>query len=157
MLMLDALTSVSADSQPTFIEEKIKVDSGFAAKRYVKGKFLGKGGFAKCYELADSDPNKMDAVKIIPKAMLKNDRAKQKLQSEIKIHKSCHHRHIVEFKHVFEDEENVYILMELCTNQTLNELLKRRLNLTEIEVRYYLAQIVSAFLYLQENRIIHRE
>jgi len=34
--------------------------------------------------------------------------------SEIKIHRSLVHRHIVGFEHFFEDCENVYILLELC-------------------------------------------
>ena len=45
----------------------------------------------------------------------------QKLQSEIRIHRSMHHPNIVQFENFFEDEENVYIIMEICTNSTLNE------------------------------------
>ena len=53
------------------------------------------------------------------------------LLSEIKIHRGLSHPHIVKFEHVFEDNENVYILLEMCTNQTLNDLCKRRKRLTE--------------------------
>jgi serine/threonine protein kinase len=41
----------------------------------------------------------------------------EQLQTEIKIHKSLYHRHVVRFEDVFEDKENVYIIMELCSNQ----------------------------------------
>lgn len=58
--------------------------------------------------------------------------------SEIKIHKGLMHKHVVQFHHFFEDAENVYILLELCTNQTMNELLRRRKRLTELEVQCYL-------------------
>ncbi len=51
----------------------------------------------------------------------------------------------------------MYILLEICTNQTLNELIKRRKRLTEMEVQYYLAQIVSSLIYLHQNKVIHRE
>ena len=54
--------------------------------------------------------------------------------SEIKIHRSLHDTNIVQFEHVFEDHENVYILLEMCTNQTMNELIRRRKRLTELEV-----------------------
>ena len=54
------------------------------------------------------------------------------LISEIKIHKSLNNNHVVKFEHVFEDHENVYILLEICTNHTLNELIKRRKRLTEM-------------------------
>ena len=40
--------------------------------------------------------------------------------SEIKIHRSLHQTNIVDFEHFFEDSENVYILLEMCTNQVNN-------------------------------------
>ena len=40
--------------------------------------------------------------------------------------------YVVGFHHYFEDEDNVYILLEICENQTLNELIKRRKRITEI-------------------------
>jgi polo-like kinase 1 len=48
-------------------------------------------------------------------------------------------------------------LLEICTNQTLNELLKRRKRLTELEVQCYTVQIVEALKYLHSNRVIHRD
>ena len=39
----------------------------------------------------------------------------------------------------------------------MNELLKRRKRLHELEVRYYIHQIISALEYLHKNRIIHRD
>lgn len=152
--------NVTADNpdQPIIIEEKItKVNGDSAVKRYLRGKLLGKGGFAKCFEVTNQETKRVQAAKIIVKSSLTKSRARQKLISEIKIHKSLHHLHIVNFEHVFEDSENVYILLELCTNQTLNELLKRRKRLTEFEVQVYVVQIVSALKYLHSNRVIHRD
>lgn len=57
--------------------------------------------------------------------------------SEIKIHKSLKDSGTVNFESVFEDSEHVYIILELCKNNTLNELLKRRKRLTDPEVQYY--------------------
>lgn len=57
--------------------------------------------------------------------------------SEIKIHRSLNNKNIVKFEHYFENSENVYILLELCQNQSLNELLRRRKKLVEPEVKYY--------------------
>lgn len=140
------------------VEEKIANIMGDPLiKRYAKGKFLGKGGFAKCYEFTNLETERVLAAKIIPKAGLKKSRHRQKLLSEIKIHRSLNHPHIVKFEHVFEDNENVYILLEICTNQTLNDLCKRRKRLTEFEAQYYIYQMVSALKYLHKNRVIHRD
>jgi len=140
------------------IIEKIQKNTNeFQIKKYRKGRLLGKGGFARCYEVLDEETNHYSAVKVIPKKNLIKSRAKQKLISEIKIHKSVHHENIVNFEHYFEDAENVYILIELCPNQTLNDLLKRRKRLTELEVQYYVLQIVKALKYLHKLKIIHRD
>lgn len=37
--------------------------------------------------------------------------------SEIKIHEDLDHHNIVKFKHHFEDNLNVYIVLELCPNK----------------------------------------
>ncbi|CAI2362772.1 unnamed protein product [Moneuplotes crassus] len=146
------------DSRSNYIQEKIKSSSGEAyIRKWVKGNFLGKGGFAKVYEFMNTETRETFAAKVIPKESLLKKRAKQKLISEIKIHKSVKHKHVVGFEHYFEDSSCVYILLNLCPNQSLNELLKRRKRLHEIEVRYYTLQIVSALEYLHKNRVIHRD
>lgn len=77
--------------------------------------------------------------------------------SEIRIHRSMHHQNIVGFEHFFEDAENVYILLEICQNQTLNDMVKRRKRLTELEAQCYAVQIISALKYLHSHRVIHRD
>ena len=142
----------------TEIEEKINdPHSQQKTRKYTRGKLLGRGGFARCYEFICQDNNKVFAAKVINKENLSTERQKQKLRTEIKIHKSLHHNQVVAFEHNFEDEENVYILLELCKNQTLNELLKRRKALTEIEVQYYIIQLIKGLIYLHSHKIIHRD
>ena len=146
------------DPNTVIVEEKImKVTGDFQIRKYYKGRLLGKGGFAKCYEFVCAENKKVFAAKVIAKSSLVKSRAKQKLISEIKIHKSLHHPQIDAFEHYFEDTENVYILLEMCQNQTLNELLKRRKRLTEIEVQCYMVQLIKALKYLHSHRVIHRD
>ena len=48
------------------VEEKFKKSNGETGiRRYLKGKFLGKGGFAKCYEFINADTKYVHAAKII--------------------------------------------------------------------------------------------
>lgn len=39
----------------------------------------------------------------------------------------------------------------------MNELLKRRKRLTELEVKSFLLQIINGLKYLHQNKVIHRE
>ena len=140
------------------IEERIiKNDGEVQIRKYSKRKFLGKGGFARVYEFFCLDTRKTQAAKIICKDQLTKQRRRQKLMSEIKIHKSLSHQNVVDFEHFFEDSENVYILLELCPNQSLSELLRRRKRLTELETQSYMLQIISALVYIHSRNVIHRD
>ena len=140
------------------IEEKIaKSSSDTLFRRYSKGRMLGKGGFASVYEIIPMDTKQLSAVKIMDKNSLTKGRARQKLMNDVKIHKSLQHTNIVKFEHFFEDNDYVYIILEICTNQTLSDLLRRRKRLTEIEIQCYLLQVISALKYLHSHRVIHRD
>lgn len=143
---------------PTIIEETRKAPDGrVTAHRYLRGKLLGKGGFAKVYLCTALDTNKNYAIKIVPKANLIKARARQKLQAEIKIHRTLKHPYICEYKHFFEDRHNCYILLELCELQSMNELIRRRKRLTEPEVQYFMLQLIDGTTYMHSNNVIHRD
>ena len=126
-------------------------------RRYLRGKILGKGGFAKCYEATDLDTRELWAVKIVAKASLVKQRAKVKLLSEIAIHKTLMHDKIVRYINHFDDPEFVYIILELCPNQTLNDLLKKKRRFSEPEAQFYIYELVQGLIYLRRERVIHRD
>jgi polo-like kinase 1 len=79
------------------------------------------------------------------------------LQAEIKIHRNLKHRYVCQYKHYFEDKNNCYILLELCHNQSLNEMIKRRKRLTEPEAAYFMKQLLEATRYMHDQNVIHRD
>ncbi|KAA0714251.1 Serine/threonine-protein kinase PLK2 [Triplophysa tibetana] len=126
-------------------------------KCYCRGKVLGKGGFAKCYEMTDLSSSKVYAAKIIPHTRVSKPHQREKINREIELHRSLVHKHIVHFYHHFEDKDNIYILLEYCSRRSLAHILKARKVVTEPEVRYYLKQTVSALKYLHDQEILHRD
>ena len=126
-------------------------------RRYLRGRILGKGGFAKCYEATDLDTREVWAVKIVAKASLVKQRAKVKLLSEIAIHKTLNHDKVVRYISHFDDPEFVYIILELCPNQTLNDLLKKKRRFGEPEAMFYIYELVQGLIYLRRERVIHRD
>jgi polo-like kinase 1 len=48
-------------------------------------------------------------------------------------------------------------MFEYCENKDLSSLLKKRRKLKEIEVQYYIYQLIQALIHLQERNIIHRD
>ncbi|XP_063074997.1 serine/threonine-protein kinase PLK3 isoform X2 [Engraulis encrasicolus] len=126
-------------------------------RSYQKGKILGKGGFARCYEMTDVATEKTYAVKVIPQSRVIKPHQRGKVMNEIELHRTLQHKHVVKFSHHFEDAENIYIFMELCSRKSLAHIWKARHTLTDPEVRYYLKQIISGLKYLHNKGILHRD
>ena len=57
----------------------------FLFRKYERGRFLGKGGFAKCYELKDVVTGEIMAGKIVPKSLLLKSHQKEKMAQEIRL------------------------------------------------------------------------
>lgn len=83
-------------------------------KRYARGRFLGKGGFAKCYEITDLETQQVFAGKIVPKSLILKQHQREKMTSEIAIHKSLNHANVVGFHGFFEDDDFVFVVLEIC-------------------------------------------
>ncbi len=117
------------DEEEEIIEE-IKEEA--VLSRFRKGKMLGKGGFAKCYELEELNEDgeyngRTYAGKIVEKKSLDKKKTREKFKSEIMIHKSLSHKNIVQFEKYFQDETNCYILLELCECNVIISFLKNSL------------------------------
>ncbi|XP_077498649.1 serine/threonine-protein kinase PLK1-like [Amblyomma americanum] len=80
-----------------------------------------------------------------------------RLEEEINIHRTLCHKHVVRFHSHYEDAKNVYIILELCKRQSLEELHKCHETLTETEVRHLLRQLLLACEYLVQEQVIHRD
>ena len=126
-------------------------------KRYTRGRYLGKGGFAKVYAFTSLDSGREYACKVIPKSSLVKESSRKKLMNEINIHRTIRHASVVRFERFFEDRNNVYILLELCAHQTMLELVKRRGALSEVECQYYVLQLLLTVQHLHAGSIIHRD
>ncbi|KAG8557563.1 hypothetical protein GDO81_016658 [Engystomops pustulosus] len=160
MAQVDGRTAAQAAKPPGIPAAKeipeILVDPR-SRRRYLRGRFLGKGGFAKCYEITDLATREVFAGKIVPKTMLLKPHQKDKMTMEIAIQRSLAHKHVVGFHGFFEDDNFVYVVLELCRRRSLLELHKRRKAVTEPEARYYLRQTIQGCQYLHSNKVIHRD
>ncbi|XP_069502759.1 inactive serine/threonine-protein kinase PLK5 [Ambystoma mexicanum] len=128
-----------------------------SGKLYRRGKLLGKGAFGRCYKFTNMSNNHVYAVKIITQSRITQQRRRGKVEKEIEVHSRLMHKNIVDFHGHFQDEENVYMILEYCSHKTLAHILKARKVLTEPEVRYYLREIITGLAYLHQQSIIHRD
>lgn len=76
------LSDKTNSSDSIIIEHRKRPNGdGYTVHKYMRGKLLGKGGFAKVYQVTSLDTNKIYAAKIVPKANLVKNRARQKVST----------------------------------------------------------------------------
>ncbi|XP_066892743.1 serine/threonine-protein kinase PLK4 isoform X2 [Kogia breviceps] len=82
----------------------------------------------------------------------------QRVQNEVKIHCQLKHPSILELYNYFEDNNYVYLVLEMCHNGEMNRYLKnRRKPFSENEARHFMHQIITGMLYLHSHGILHRD
>lgn len=96
-------------------------------------------------------------MKIIPKAVDGKKRAMDKIQNEISILSEMDHKNVAKWERYLEDDENVYIIMQLYKNKSMVELLKVRKRITEEETKCYIHQLVLGLKYIHSQNVVHRD
>lgn len=83
---------------------------------YDRGRQLGEGGFARCY-LVQNNEGKLFAAKTVAKKSLEVEKTRNKFLGEISVQRTMVHPNIVHFVECFEDDDNIYMILELCPNK----------------------------------------
>jgi len=119
------------------------------------GKELGKGGFSVVYKCTKTVDGEDFAVKVIEKEALKEDI--KLLQREVDIMKKVDHPNILRLHEIYEDEQRVFIVMELIDGSELFDRIVDKGFYSERYSKILIKQIISAVAYLHEYGIAHRD
>lgn len=96
------------------------------------------------------------AVKVIDKRIFTSSFNLKNLHCEIDIMKRVSHSNIVQLHDVFQTNNNMYIVTEMC-DFDLYHYLKEKRKLPEEEATSMLKQIMKGIKYLHQHNIIHRD
>nr|XP_045007922.1 LOW QUALITY PROTEIN: serine/threonine-protein kinase PLK4-like [Jaculus jaculus] len=122
------------------------------------GSLLGKGSFAGVYRAESIHTGLEVAIKMIDKKAMYKAGMVQRVQNEVKIHCQLKHPSILELYNYFEDNNYVYLVLEMCHNGEMNRFLKNRMKpFSESEARHFMHQIITGMLYLHSHGILHRD
>ncbi|KAK1431627.1 hypothetical protein QVD17_08117 [Tagetes erecta] len=143
------------------LDKNFGFERGFKGK-YEMGKEVGRGHFghtciAKCKKGALK--NQFVAVKVIPKSKMTTAISIEDVRREVKLLKSLsEHKHMVQFYDVFEDDQNVYIVMELCEGgELLDRILSRGGRYYENDAKSIVIQMLSVASFIHLQGVVHRD
>ena len=162
--------SENLTEQYTFItsgdfKEKTNFDKKYDYKNFTKviedifPKQLGSGSFGRVFLVTHNETKKLYALKVIDKRKLLVSYGKLDIiYNEINIHSKLDHENIIKLYNIYEDNDNINIIMEYAPNGNLFELLSKEKNgFSEYKAFEYFIQVVNAVYYLHNNNIIHRD
>ena len=140
------------------------LDSNDKLSKYIIGKEIGKGAYAKVKLVTDKFTNIKYAMKIYDRSKLTDSAKKRCVFREIEIMKRSNHKNIVKLKEVIYTQKEILIIMELINGISLrdyyNKNIRNQKNLSEEKekiIKEFFKQIFSAMGYLHRNHMAHRD
>lgn len=132
--------------------------TGHFRERYVLGNQLGWGRFGIIRECSDKLTGEVLACKSIAKERLATEDDVWSVKLEIDIlTKLSGHENIVDLKAVYEEEDYVHLLMELCAGGELFHRIEQQGRLSEHEAHVIFKQLMEVVMYCHDKGIVHRD
>lgn len=82
--------------------------------------------------------------------------AVQNILSERRLLEQIEHPHIVNLRYAFQDDENMFMVLDVMLGGDLRFHLDRKGCFREEQVRFIVAELSLAIHYLHEHNIVHR-
>ena len=148
-----------AEQKEGFNKEKFvgKVE-GKLEDKYKIIKEIGTGGFSRCLLVKNKTTGIEYACKELPKKKLSDYEG---LMREVNLMIKLDHPNIIKLYEVYENDKNIYLIMELCTGGELFDRIventENGVQFTEKQAANLFKQMMSAINYCHKNGIVHRD
>ncbi|CAO1442863.1 unnamed protein product [Diamesa serratosioi] len=117
---------------------------------------IGAGNYGTVHKAFDKQNKKCVAIKIMSRQrVLRGKTTINNLISEIQLMKKLQHKNIVKMEDFCWDQQNIYIIMELCEAGNLSSFIHKRSVLAESTCRIFIRMLAEAMKYLRDNNVSH--
>ncbi|CAO3644219.1 unnamed protein product [Cunninghamella blakesleeana] len=138
-------------------EEPIDLNSEIDLTHFALLRSVGKGAFGKVRVVQHRGTKQLYALKYINKAKCIKMRAVDNIISERRILEQLNYNYIVNLRYAFQDDENLFMVIDLMLGGDLRFHLDRMGHFDEDLVKFYAAELALAIHYLHEHNIVHRD
>ncbi|KAM4035743.1 serine/threonine-protein kinase 32A isoform 3-T3 [Anomaloglossus baeobatrachus] len=118
---------------------------------------IGKGSFGKVCIVQKNDTKKMYAMKYMNKQKCVERNEVRNVFKELQIMQGLEHPFLVNLWYSFQDEEDMFMVVDLLLGGDLRFHLQQNVRFTEASVKLFICEIAMALDYLQSKNIIHRD
>ncbi|EOD50554.1 hypothetical protein GTA08_BOTSDO02773 [Neofusicoccum parvum] len=150
--------SIVDEARCTFRYPRSQRSTNGFREQYSIQEQLGKGHFASVYLCIEKSSGMRFAVKKFEKRGGVSERSKvEGLQQEIAVLMSVSHPALLCLKDTFDENDGVYLVLELAPEGELFNWIVMKQKLTEEETRKVFVQLFQGVKYLHERNIVHRD
>lgn len=131
---------------------------GNLTDKYVLGEQLGWGQFGIIRECIDKFSGEILACKSIAKDRLVTQEDVRSIKLEIEIMtRLSGHPNVVDLKAVYEEENYVHLVMELCAGGELFHRLEKHGRFSEPEARSFFRHLMQVVMFCHDKGVVHRD
>ena len=118
---------------------------------------IGKGGFGRVWKVQSKKTKETYALKEMSKLKVLDKKSEKSINSERAFLSKLHHPFIVNMHYAFQDNDNLYLVIDLLSGGDLRYHISRYRRFSEEQTRFFIACIVLSLQYIHQNNVIHRD
>ena len=126
-------------------------------------KCIGSGAFGEVYlTMIKGDNSRKLATKKLERSKIEGTEAMKYLKNEILILQKLNHPNIVKYESIKKTKNHFYLVMEFCNGGELSKALEKYQEkygkpFSQEIVQHLMRQIIDAFKYIHEQKVVHRD
>ena len=118
---------------------------------------IGKGGFGKVWKIKHLKTNKYYALKEMSKLKIIEKKSENSINYEREILSKLNNPFIINMYYAFQDNDNLYLVMDYLKGGDLRFHLTRHIHFSEEQSRFFICNVLVALEYIHSQDIIHRD